>query len=91
MPSEERESLRENVENVEKAEQRLAAAVGEVCADPVAGGGVGKPNTGELIRLDETLALASKATKQAIAARRRLRAESQKNRDNGPRSDRRAD
>jgi NAD(P)-dependent dehydrogenase (short-subunit alcohol dehydrogenase family) len=41
--------------------------------------------------LNDLTALESKATKQAIAARRRLRAESQKNRDNGPRSDRRAD
>ncbi len=85
MSPDEAGSLRENVD---KAEQRLAAAVGEVCTDPVAAGGVGKPNTGELIRLDETLALASKATKQAISARRRLRADSQKSRDDRPRSER---
>jgi hypothetical protein len=88
MSPDEGEPLRESVE---KAEQHLAAAVGEVCADPVAAGGVGKPNTGELIRLDETLALASKATKQAISARRRRRANSQKDRGERPRSDGRAD
>jgi hypothetical protein len=55
---------------IEKAEHRLEAALGEVCEDTGVGG-VRKPNTGELIRIDETLAIASAAAKQAILLRRR--------------------
>jgi hypothetical protein len=55
-----------------KAEHRLAAAIGEVC-DDTSVTGVGKPDTGELIRIDETLALASEAAKQAISLRRQAR------------------
>lgn len=62
----------EITEKLDKAEHRLAAALGEVCEDaPVSG--VGKPDTGELIRIDETLALASEAAKQAISLRRQRR------------------
>ena len=55
---------------IEKAEHRLEAALGEVCEDTSVGG-VRKPNTGELIRIDETLSIASAAAKQAILLRRR--------------------
>jgi hypothetical protein len=57
---------------LDQAEQRLEAALGEVCEDPPVGG-VRKPDTGELIRIDETLALASEAAKQAIALRRQAK------------------
>jgi hypothetical protein len=57
---------------LERAENRLEAALGEVCEDPSLAG-VGKPNTAELIRIDETLAIASDAAKQAISLRRRVR------------------
>lgn len=57
---------------LEKAENRLEAALGEVCEEPSIAG-VAKPNTGELIRIDETLAIASEAAKQAISLRRRVR------------------
>jgi hypothetical protein len=57
---------------LEQAENRLEAALGEVCEDTSVTG-VRRPNTGELIRIDETLALASEAAKQAISLRRRLR------------------
>jgi len=57
---------------LDKVEQRLEAALGEVCEDPSMSG-VRKPNTGELIRIDETLAIASEAAKQAIALRRQAR------------------
>jgi hypothetical protein len=62
----------EITDKLDKVEHRLAAALGEVCEDtPVTG--VRKPDTGELIRIDETLALASEAAKQAISLRRQLR------------------
>jgi hypothetical protein len=61
---------------LEKAENRLEAALGEVCEDPSLAG-VGKPNTAELIRIDETLAIASEAAKQAISLRRRVRRDAQ--------------
>jgi hypothetical protein len=62
----------EITDKLDKAEHRLAAALGEVCEDtPVTG--VRKPDTGELIRIDETLALASEAAKQAISLRRQRR------------------
>jgi hypothetical protein len=70
MPLEETDPLRGKLE---KAEHRLEAALGEVCEDDASVAGVRKPNTGELIRIDETLALASEAAKQAISLRRRLR------------------
>jgi hypothetical protein len=66
MESKETDPLRERLE---KVEHRLEAALGEVCDDP-SQGGVRKPNTGELIRIDETLTLASAAAKQAISLRR---------------------
>lgn len=56
---------------LEKAENRLEAALGEVCEDTSVAG-VRAPDTTELIRIDETLALASEAAKQAISLRRRV-------------------
>jgi hypothetical protein len=73
--SEETEPLRDKLG---KAEHRLEAALGEVCTDGV-GGSIRKPDTGELIRIDETLALASEAAKQAISLRRRMRADAKNN------------
>jgi hypothetical protein len=64
-------------EKLERAEERLGAALDEVC-DRGSLTGVRKPNTGELIRIDETLALASAAAKQALLLRRRARAAEQK-------------
>lgn len=62
---------------LEQVENRLQAALGEVCEDPTVDG-LRKPDTGELIRIDETLALAKDAAKQAISLRRRLRADEKK-------------
>jgi hypothetical protein len=59
-------------DKLQRAEHRLEAALGEVCEDPAADA-VRKPDTAELIRIDETLALASEAAKQAISLRRQLR------------------
>jgi hypothetical protein len=61
-------------QKLNKVEGRLEAALGEVCEEPSVRGGVRRPNTGELVRIDQELALASEAVKQAIALRRRLHA-----------------
>jgi hypothetical protein len=55
---------------LERAQQKLATALNEACdAD------VKKANTAQLIRIDETLATASAAAKEAISIRQRLRRE----------------
>lgn len=51
-------------------ETRLSTALGEVCELPPPA----KLNTGELIRVEETLALATEAAKEAVSLRRKLRA-----------------
>ena len=51
-------------------ESRLSSALGEVCELPPPA----KLNTGELIRVEETLALATEAAKEAVSLRRKLRA-----------------
>jgi hypothetical protein len=79
MPAEENDPLRGKLEQVEN---RLQAALGEVCDDN-SQTGVRRPDTGELIKIDETLALAQEAAKQAISLRRRMRS--------GPRKGGRAD
>jgi hypothetical protein len=58
-------------------ETKLSTALGEVCELPPPQ----KLNTGELIRVEETLALATEAAKEAVSLRRKLRA----NRDVGGR------
>ena len=52
-------------------ETRLSSALGEVCETPPAA----KLNTGELIRVEETLALATEVAKEAVSLRRKLRAD----------------
>jgi hypothetical protein len=52
-------------------EQRLEQALGEVCSEPAPT----KLNTGELIHVEETLAIATQAAKEAVSLRRRLRAD----------------
>lgn len=52
-------------------ETRLSSALGEVCELPPPE----KLNTGELIRVEETLALATEAAKEAVSLRRKLRSE----------------
>lgn len=52
-------------------ETRLSSALGEVCELPPPE----KLNTGELIRIEESLALATEVAKEAISLRRKLRAE----------------
>ena len=52
-------------------EQQLQSALEEVCDEPV----VETTNTGELIRIEEGLAVASEAAKKAISLRRRISAD----------------
>jgi hypothetical protein len=89
MPPDEKDALRGKLDQVEN---RLQAALGEVC-DDTSVTGVRKPDTGELIRIDETLALASDAAKQAISLRRRLNANARKGtvKSDSPQSTERAD
>lgn len=52
-------------------EGELQSALEEVCEDPA----IDKRSTDELIRIEETLAIASDAAKQAISLRKRIRAD----------------
>jgi hypothetical protein len=52
-------------------EAQLSTALGAVCEMPPPS----KLNTGELIRVEETLALATEAAKEAVSLRRKLRAD----------------
>jgi hypothetical protein len=52
-------------------ELQLQSALEEVCVDV----DIAKRNTDELIRIEETLAVAAESAKQAISLRRRIRAD----------------
>ena len=54
-----------------ETEMDLQEALEEVCEDP----SVDKRSTDELIRIEETLAIASETAKQAISLRKRIRAD----------------
>jgi hypothetical protein len=56
---------------LKKAEQQLDQTLDEVCETPTASG----LDTGELIRVEETLALAAEAAKEAVSLRRRMHAD----------------
>ena len=60
---------------LEQLQHRLETTLVEVCDMPSAS----TLDTGELIRVEETLAIATKAAKEAISLRRRLRSDSEKN------------
>jgi len=53
---------------LERAESRLKSALDEACQTDVE-----RVNTGELIRVEEVLAIANEAAKEAVSVRRRLR------------------
>jgi hypothetical protein len=53
---------------LDEAQKRLESALEEACSADVS-----RANTGELIRIEEVLAIANEAAKQAISVRRRLR------------------
>lgn len=54
--------------SLEQAKKRLKTALGEAC-----GADVDAADTGELIRVEEVLAIANDAAKEAVSVRRRLR------------------
>ena len=54
---------------LEKLEDKIEKSLGEVCAAPP----VASVNTGELIKIEETLAIAAEAAKEAVSVRRRMR------------------
>jgi hypothetical protein len=56
---------------LQKAEQQLDKTLAEVCETPTAS----RLDTGDLIRVEETLALATEAAKEAVSLRRKMRAD----------------
>lgn len=56
---------------LEKAEEQLNRTLEQVCETPVAS----RLDTGELIRVEESLALATEAAKEAVSLRRKMRAD----------------
>jgi hypothetical protein len=56
---------------LQKAEQQLDQTLAEVCEMPTAS----RLDTGDLIRVEETLALATEAAKEAVSLRRKMRAD----------------
>lgn len=54
---------------LERLENKIEKSLGEVCAAP----SVRDVNTGELIKIEETLAIVAEAAKEAVSLRRRLR------------------
>ena len=54
---------------LERIEERLQDSLEEVCDAPP----VGQVNTGELIKMEESLAIAVEAAKEAVSIRRKLR------------------
>lgn len=56
---------------LEKAEQQLDRTLEEVCVTPAAA----RLDTGELIRVEESLALATEAAKEAVSLRRKMHAD----------------
>jgi hypothetical protein len=54
--------------SLERVKTRLKTALGEVCSTDV-----DEADTGELIRVEEALAIANEAAKEAVSVKRRLR------------------
>ena len=54
---------------LKELEAEVDQNIDTVCAEP----SVGSVDTGELIRIEETLAIAANAAKQAVSLRRKLR------------------
>jgi hypothetical protein len=62
---------------LERLENKIEQSLGEVCAAPP----VKDVNTGELIKIEETLAIVAEAAKEAVSLRRRLRKDSEAGED----------
>ena len=56
---------------LQRLEEKLQDSLDEVCDAPP----VGQVNTGELIKMEESLAIAAEAAKEAVSVRRKLRAD----------------
>jgi hypothetical protein len=56
---------------LDRIEEKLQDSIEEVCEQPP----VARVNTGELIKIEESLAIASEAAKEAVSIRRRLGAD----------------
>ena len=54
---------------LDRLEDKIEQSLDEVCTKP----SVKNINTGELIRIEETLAIAAEAAKEAVSLRRRMR------------------
>lgn len=54
---------------LDQLEDKIEESLDEVCGAP----SVKKVNTGELIKIEETLAIAAEAAKEAVSVRRRMR------------------
>jgi hypothetical protein len=54
---------------LERLEDKIERSLEEVCAAPP----VKSVDTGELIKIEETLAIAAEAAKEAVSVRRRMR------------------
>jgi len=54
---------------LQRLEDKIERSLDEVCAAPA----VKDVDTGELIKIEETLAIAAEAAKEAVSLRRRLR------------------
>lgn len=67
----ERKQLRGELQEVTT---KLVGALERVCDDRAGGDGAERLDTGELIRVEETLAMAAAVAKEAVTLRRRLRA-----------------
>jgi hypothetical protein len=65
---------------LERLENNIEKSLGEVCAAPP----VKDVNTGELIKIEETLAIVAEAAKEAVSLRRRLRKDSEADEDERP-------
>jgi hypothetical protein len=54
---------------LDRLEDQIEKSLDEVCVSP----SVNQVNTGELIKIEETLAIAAQAAKEAVSVRRRMR------------------
>ena len=54
---------------LDRLENKIEKSLGEVCAAP----SVKDVDTGELIKIEETLAIVAEAAKEAVSLRRRMR------------------
>jgi hypothetical protein len=73
---------------LQEAEQQLDRTLEEVCATPTV---ASRLDTGELIRVEESLALASAAAKEAVSLRRKLKADRDRGSAPSPRAPSSAD